>query len=139
MTVATVSDSSVEKTQRQEHVAAHADDATVRLLHHSHHHHNNGHSDSNEPDDDDWDYAPTAPIEYAQLDIDDSEITPLSLQHRQRQDHRDEDNDQDDLKTYRLPSDGGTIFASFLNMANSIIGAGIIGLPFSFKEAAFFY
>ncbi|CAO3638954.1 unnamed protein product [Mucor hiemalis] len=38
---------------------------------------------------------------------------------------------------YKLPSEGGTIFSSFLNMANSIIGAGIIGLPFAFKEAGF--
>ncbi|OZJ02862.1 hypothetical protein BZG36_04083 [Bifiguratus adelaidae] len=35
----------------------------------------------------------------------------------------------------KLPKDGGTIFASFLNMANSIIGAGIIGLPYAFREA----
>ncbi|KAG1449283.1 hypothetical protein G6F56_008687 [Rhizopus delemar] len=42
-----------------------------------------------------------------------------------------------DQKEYRLPSEGGSLFTSFLNMANSIIGAGIIGLPFAFKEAGF--
>lgn len=36
------------------------------------------------------------------------------------------------------PNEGGGMIASFLNMANSIIGAGIIGLPFSFREAGFF-
>ncbi|KAF9433823.1 hypothetical protein BGZ76_008942 [Entomortierella beljakovae] len=35
----------------------------------------------------------------------------------------------------KLPSHGGSMFSSFLNMANSIIGAGIIGLPFAFQEA----
>lgn len=34
---------------------------------------------------------------------------------------------------YRLPTDGGGIMNSFFNMANSIIGAGIIGLPFAFS------
>lgn len=34
---------------------------------------------------------------------------------------------------YRLPTDGGGILNSFFNMANSIIGAGIIGLPFAFS------
>ncbi|KAG0198276.1 hypothetical protein BGX28_008277 [Mortierella sp. GBA30] len=35
----------------------------------------------------------------------------------------------------KLPDEGGSLFSSFLNMANSIIGAGIIGLPFAFQEA----
>ncbi|KAG0251273.1 hypothetical protein BG011_007731 [Mortierella polycephala] len=35
----------------------------------------------------------------------------------------------------KLPGEGGSLFSSFLNMANSIIGAGIIGLPFAFQEA----
>ncbi|KAK5827210.1 transmembrane amino acid transporter protein-domain-containing protein [Linnemannia elongata] len=35
----------------------------------------------------------------------------------------------------KLPDHGGSLFDSFLNMANSIIGAGIIGLPFAFQEA----
>ncbi|GJJ72802.1 solute carrier family 38 (sodium-coupled neutral amino acid transporter), member 11 [Entomortierella parvispora] len=35
----------------------------------------------------------------------------------------------------KLPDQGGSLFNSFLNMANSIIGAGIIGLPFAFQEA----
>ncbi|KAF9921628.1 hypothetical protein FBU30_008312 [Linnemannia zychae] len=35
----------------------------------------------------------------------------------------------------KLPDQGGSLFDSFLNMANSIIGAGIIGLPFAFQEA----
>ncbi|RHZ80647.1 hypothetical protein Glove_134g49 [Diversispora epigaea] len=41
----------------------------------------------------------------------------------------------EDLKK---PEGGGTLFSSFLNMANSIIGAGIIGLPYAFKEAGIF-
>ncbi len=35
--------------------------------------------------------------------------------------------------SYKLPTDGGGILNSFFNMANSIIGAGIIGLPFAFS------
>ncbi|CAG8759611.1 10170_t:CDS:2, partial [Racocetra persica] len=35
----------------------------------------------------------------------------------------------------RMPQDGGSVFSSFLNMANSIIGAG---LPYSFLEAGIF-
>ncbi|KAG0226448.1 hypothetical protein BGW42_003634 [Actinomortierella wolfii] len=35
----------------------------------------------------------------------------------------------------KLPHEGGSLFNSFLNMANSIVGAGIIGLPFAFEEA----
>ncbi|KAG0251400.1 hypothetical protein DFQ27_008776 [Actinomortierella ambigua] len=35
----------------------------------------------------------------------------------------------------KLPHEGGSLFNSFLNMANSIVGAGIIGLPFAFQEA----
>ncbi|CAI2180426.1 2973_t:CDS:2 [Funneliformis geosporum] len=38
----------------------------------------------------------------------------------------------------KMPKDGGSFFESFLNMANSIIGAGIIGLPFSFRESGIF-
>ncbi|KAF7730949.1 hypothetical protein EC973_000995 [Apophysomyces ossiformis] len=85
-------------------------------------------------DNDDWVYSPTATTEYAQLDIDDSE----TVLHRPL---LEETHDEDaETKVYRLPSEGGSIFVSFvrlkLNMANSIIGAGIIGLPFSFKEAS---
>ncbi|RGB28819.1 AAAP amino acid permease [Rhizophagus diaphanus] len=40
--------------------------------------------------------------------------------------------------TLRMPKDGGSFFESFLNMANSIIGAGIIGLPFAFRESGVF-
>ncbi|RKP11979.1 hypothetical protein BJ684DRAFT_21449 [Piptocephalis cylindrospora] len=36
---------------------------------------------------------------------------------------------------WRPPNAG--FMSSFLNMANSIIGAGIIGLPFAFREAGF--
>ncbi|KAG0191385.1 hypothetical protein DFQ28_000271 [Apophysomyces sp. BC1034] len=81
-------------------------------------------------DDDDWVYSPNATTEYAQLDIDDSETI------QQRPLLAENEDDDAEAKVYRLPSEGGSIFASFLNMANSIIGAGIIGLPFSFKEAS---
>ncbi|KAG9295463.1 hypothetical protein G9A89_013492 [Geosiphon pyriformis] len=40
-----------------------------------------------------------------------------------------------EIEEMKLPKDGGTLFESCLLMANSIIGAGIIGLPFSFREA----
>ena len=100
--------------------------------------------------------------EYAQLDVDDSETTPLgnftdSLPIH-NVDNMADDDDDPKFFDYRLPTEGGSIFASFvskaeeekvqvigrahsmyklyqLNMANSIIGAGIIGLPFAFKEA----
>lgn len=36
---------------------------------------------------------------------------------------------------WRPPNAG--FMSSFLNMANSIIGAGIIGLPFAFRESGF--
>ncbi|KAI7857343.1 transmembrane amino acid transporter protein-domain-containing protein [Circinella umbellata] len=79
--------------------------------------------------------------EYAQLDVDDSETTPLGNFTNQspihNADNMDDDDDYPKFFDYRLPTEGGSIFASFLNMANSIIGAGIIGLPFAFKEAGF--
>ncbi|KAI8329711.1 transmembrane amino acid transporter protein-domain-containing protein [Chlamydoabsidia padenii] len=88
----------------------------------------------------------TATTEYTQLDVDDSEATmpyrqsqhrPLLLPDDEDDDDTDSMNNQEESKFYRLPSDGGSIFTSFLNMANSIIGAGIIGIPYSIKEAGF--
>ncbi|CAO3598246.1 unnamed protein product [Absidia cylindrospora] len=94
-------------------------------------------------------YSHTATTEYTQLDVDDSEAT---MPYRQSNQHRplllpdadDDDNtdsnsldSQEESKFYRLPTEGGTIFASFLNMANSIVGAGIISIPYSIKEAGF--
>ncbi|CAG8493587.1 796_t:CDS:2 [Dentiscutata erythropus] len=38
----------------------------------------------------------------------------------------------EDVEIARMPHHGGSVFSSFLNMANSIIGAG---LPYSFREA----
>ncbi|RCH98462.1 hypothetical protein CU097_011572 [Rhizopus azygosporus] len=81
--------------------------------------------------------------EYAELDFEDSisfSVADRAQQYRPLLEQNDEALDEyDDLeqKQYRLPSEGGSIFTSFLNMANSIIGAGIIGLPFAFKEAGF--
>ncbi|CAG8661055.1 7461_t:CDS:2 [Ambispora leptoticha] len=40
-----------------------------------------------------------------------------------------------EFEEIKKPKDGGSVFESSLLMANSIIGAGIIGLPFSFREA----
>ncbi|OBZ87671.1 Vacuolar amino acid transporter 2 [Choanephora cucurbitarum] len=69
--------------------------------------------------------------DYTEFEIDDSPHEPLLT-------YAETESDEESLSTeYKLPSDGGTIFSSFLNMANSIIGAGIIGLPFAFKEAGF--
>ncbi|KAI7866573.1 AAAP amino acid permease [Spinellus fusiger] len=82
--------------------------------------------------DDEWRYHSTSRTDYAPLDIDDSETTPLGVQQRLLNDET-----VVEAKLYRLPSEGGSIFSSFLNMANSIIGAGIIGLPFALKEAGF--
>ncbi|KAI8099949.1 uncharacterized protein BX664DRAFT_30590 [Halteromyces radiatus] len=89
-----------------------------------------------------YSYSHTATTEYMQLDVDDSETTTPFRQSQHRPlllDNEDDDDDSinslEESKFYRLPSDGGTIFASFLNMANSIIGAGIIGIPYSIKEA----
>lgn len=68
--------------------------------------------------------------DYAELEIDDSsahEEAPLSQVQHEPLD-----------TTLRLPTEGGSIFESFVNMANSIVGAGIIGLPFAFKEAVSF-
>ncbi|CDS12393.1 hypothetical protein LRAMOSA04587 [Lichtheimia ramosa] len=80
-----------------------------------------------------WEYDTN---QYTQLEVDDSETTPLSRPIGTAVDETDVDATEEP-KSYRLPTEGGSIFASFLNMANSIIGAGIIGLPFSFKEAGF--
>ncbi|CDH56557.1 amino acid transporter [Lichtheimia corymbifera JMRC:FSU:9682] len=80
-----------------------------------------------------WEYATN---QYTQLEVDDSETTPLSRPIGTATDETDIEATEEP-KSYRLPTEGGSIFASFLNMANSIIGAGIIGLPFSFKEAGF--
>jgi hypothetical protein len=66
--------------------------------------------------------------DYAELEVDDSsahEEAPLSQVP----------SDPTLDTALRLPTDGGSIFESFVNMANSIVGAGIIGLPFAFKEA----
>ncbi|GAB5591375.1 hypothetical protein Unana1_06275 [Umbelopsis nana] len=66
--------------------------------------------------------------DYAELEVDDSsahEEAPLSQVP----------SDPTLDAALRLPTDGGSIFESFVNMANSIVGAGIIGLPFAFKEA----
>ncbi|KAG2188768.1 hypothetical protein INT44_003907 [Umbelopsis vinacea] len=65
--------------------------------------------------------------DYAELEVDDSSAPEEALL---RQDPVD-----DSPSILRLPTDGGSIFESFVNMANSIVGAGIIGLPFAFKEA----
>ncbi|KAI8967759.1 transmembrane amino acid transporter protein-domain-containing protein [Mycotypha africana] len=85
-------------------------------------------------------------FEFEDNDFNDTQEEPL-LQQLGRRDidedqnsycyNSDEESDTIEQKSYKLPSDGGTIFSSFLNMANSIIGAGIIGLPFAFKEAGF--
>lgn len=66
--------------------------------------------------------------QYAELEVDDSsayEEAPLNHVQAELLDD----------SPLRLPTDGGSIFESFVNMANSIVGAGIIGLPFAFKEA----
>ncbi|KAI9483392.1 MAG: transmembrane amino acid transporter protein-domain-containing protein [Benjaminiella poitrasii] len=82
--------------------------------------------------------------EYTELDFEDT--ASHERIHNSRQpllsssvDESDEESmlENEEQKQYRLPSEGGTVFSSFLNMANSIIGAGIIGLPFAFKEAGF--
>jgi hypothetical protein len=66
--------------------------------------------------------------QYAELEIDDSSAFEESPLHHNQAESFDE-------SPSRLPTDGGSIFESFVNMANSIVGAGIIGLPFAFKEA----
>ncbi|KAI7908149.1 AAAP amino acid permease [Cokeromyces recurvatus] len=82
--------------------------------------------------------------QYAELDFEDNASYEMATNSRQpllstNVEESDEESTLEDIeqKQYKLPSDGGTIFLSFLNMANSIIGAGIIGLPFAFKEAGF--
>ncbi|CAG8559864.1 16097_t:CDS:2 [Cetraspora pellucida] len=50
-------------------------------------------------------------------------------------DEASNDEDFDKLLGMRMPHEGGSVFSSFLNMANSIIGAG---LPYSFLEAGIF-
>ncbi|GAN08377.1 transmembrane amino acid transporter family protein [Mucor ambiguus] len=85
-----------------------------------------------------------ATTEYAEFDFEDASHESDDNHHQpllSNIDSSDEDEesllDSPEQKQYKLPSEGGTIFSSFLNMANSIIGAGIIGLPFAFKEAGF--
>ena len=59
--------------------------------------------------------------EYAQLDVDDSETTPLgnftdpSLIHNA--DNMADDDDDPKFFDYRLPTEGGSIFASFVSKA----------------------
>lgn len=67
-------------------------------------------------------HSPTATTEYAQLDIDDSESTPFyasaASTDRQRLIQDDEASLSDDEPKplfYRLPTEGGTIFASFVS------------------------
>ncbi|KAI9365910.1 transmembrane amino acid transporter protein-domain-containing protein [Pilaira anomala] len=74
--------------------------------------------------------------EYAEFEFEDA-THEEPLLYNQESDEESTLNDSLEQKQYKLPSEGGTIFSSFLNMANSIIGAGIIGLPFAFKEAGF--
>ncbi|KAI8994505.1 AAAP amino acid permease [Pilobolus umbonatus] len=77
--------------------------------------------------------------EYAELEYEESAAySPTHHQHTPLLESDDHEDIQEETKNYKLPSEGGSIFTSFLNMANSIIGAGIIGLPFAFKEAGFF-
>ncbi|CDS05219.1 hypothetical protein LRAMOSA07748 [Lichtheimia ramosa] len=87
---------------------------------------------SNRNEEHDHDGATATTEYYDSFDVDDSET---ALLHGNRP--RDLNEAENAETTYRLPSEGGSVFASFLNMSNSIIGAGIIGLPFSFKEAGF--
>ncbi|KAI9250402.1 transmembrane amino acid transporter protein-domain-containing protein [Helicostylum pulchrum] len=83
----------------------------------------------------------TASREYAEFEFQDATHEERGQQHEpllyNESDEESTLNDSLEQKQYKLPSEGGTIFSSFLNMANSIIGAGIIGLPFAFKEAGF--
>ncbi|KAJ7579259.1 amino acid transporter [Mycena floridula] len=48
----------------------------------------------------------------------------------------DDDTDLEDLTA--KPTAGGNMFDSVANMANSILGAGIIGLPYAVSQAGFF-
>ncbi|CAG8446355.1 5637_t:CDS:2 [Cetraspora pellucida] len=50
-------------------------------------------------------------------------------------DEASNDEHLDNFLGMRMPHEGGSVFSSFLNMANSIIGAG---LPYSFLEAGIF-
>ncbi|CCM01461.1 uncharacterized protein FIBRA_03515 [Fibroporia radiculosa] len=59
-----------------------------------------------------------------------------SLQLQQRGGDANEDVDLEELAAKRLA--GGGVFDSVANMANSILGAGIIGLPYAVRQAGFF-
>lgn len=98
--------------------------------------------------------------EYTEFDFEDSihyDVADGVQQYKpllsQEESFDESDIENLEQKGYKLPSEGGSIFTSFvsitkkiiyckiltcinkLNMANSIVGAGIIGLPFAFKEA----
>ncbi|EIE84820.1 hypothetical protein RO3G_09530 [Rhizopus delemar RA 99-880] len=82
--------------------------------------------------------------EYTEFDFEDSihyDVADGVQQYKpllsQEESFDESDIENLEQKGYKLPSEGGSIFTSFLNMANSIVGAGIIGLPFAFKEAGF--
>ncbi|KAI8147869.1 hypothetical protein BJV82DRAFT_309474 [Fennellomyces sp. T-0311] len=75
-------------------------------------------------DADRWAYAGNpVTAEYAQLDVDDSETTPLGNftdTSRLNVDNSDDDDDDPKFFDYRLPTEGGSIFASFVSLAKSM-------------------
>lgn len=83
-----------------------SDRTSEESVSHGHQEHDNA--------DENWDYARTreAP-EYTELEVDDSETTPLS-RTRERPDDEDSADEDEPKVVYRLPNEGGSIFASFV-------------------------
>ena len=82
----------------------------------------NGHA-TPEPWLDDEDYVPQSPSAPLLTDIAPPDVSPFLSDSFQAEDH---------LPTARPKS---SLWSAFMNMANSIIGAGIIGQPYAFKQA----
>ncbi|RKP23507.1 hypothetical protein SYNPS1DRAFT_24437, partial [Syncephalis pseudoplumigaleata] len=128
----------------------HTDSADETVVHHRHHRRSESDTGSYEED-----HARGRPYPHHLLalgladepdgDGDQRGLLSGSMKYRAKtgrgtaSDNDGDDDDADDAHGHLMIGQHQTagIMESFLNMANSIVGAGIIGLPYSFREAGF--
>lgn len=71
-------------------------------------------------------------------------VTPFAVNGSPQIDRHDDEDYQIDPRPYPPPNDSGakesgsTVFGAGFNFVNSIVGAGIIGMPIAIKESGFF-